>query len=164
MSVNWLSAIEIICTTLRKSPYGLHRPVSQTFLHPTLAFKTVPMFVWLTVARHSRPLRKIDNRFLFLHLSSRRSMVWCPAWLCAAGNVSESSTRLQIFRNASHLWQLLCPPFYLLAFGDRTVHCSAAASIAQYIISSCSSILAIRLVIKVVRVLYGIWDKTTRAI
>ena len=44
---------------------------------PKVAFKMVPMFVWLTMAR-SRPFR--EDRLT--PLSSRRSMVWCP-WLCA---------------------------------------------------------------------------------
>ena len=44
-------------------------------------FKTVPMFVWLTMTL-SRPLRedRLVHR-LSTPLSSRRSMVWCP-WLC----------------------------------------------------------------------------------
>ena len=46
-------------------------------------------------------------------LSSRWSMMWC-LWFVSAGSVSSSST-LQVFRGASHLWELLCPPVYLLS-------------------------------------------------
>ena len=49
---------------------------------PNIAFETVLMFVWLTMAL-SRPFKE-DRLALPLStpLSSRRSMVWCP-WLCA---------------------------------------------------------------------------------
>ena len=75
-------------------------------------FETIPMFVLLTMAL-SYPFKK-DRLALPLStpLSSRRSMVWC-LWLVPAGSVSSSSTP-QIFREASHLWGLLCPPVYLL--------------------------------------------------
>ena len=49
---------------------------------------------------------------LFMSLSSRQLMVWCP-WSAPTGNVSSSST-LQIFWGASHLWWLLYMPVYLL--------------------------------------------------
>ena len=47
-----------------------------------VAFETVPVFVWFTMAL-SRPFKE-DRQALPLStsLSSRRSMVWCP-WLCA---------------------------------------------------------------------------------
>ena len=49
---------------------------------PNVAFTTVPVFVWLTLAL-SRPFRK-DRRALplFTPHSSKQSMMWCP-WLCA---------------------------------------------------------------------------------
>ena len=61
-----------------KSPYAIH-PV---YRFPNVAFETVPMFVWLTMA-FPRPFKE-DRLALPLStpLSSRRSMVWCP-WLCA---------------------------------------------------------------------------------
>ena len=63
----------------QKGPYALH-PVSQKF--PNVAFETVPMFVWLTMAL-SRPF-KVDRLALPLctTLSSGRSVMWRP-WLCA---------------------------------------------------------------------------------
>ena len=75
---------------------------------PNVAFETVPMFVWLTMAL-SRPFKK-DRLVLPLStpLSSRRSMVWWP-WLCAALSVSSFSTP-QIFGEATHMEGLLCPP------------------------------------------------------
>ena len=61
----------------RKSPYAFH-PSLRSF--PNVAFETVPMFVWLTMAP-SRPVKE-DRLALPLptSLSSRRSMVWC-SWL-----------------------------------------------------------------------------------
>ena len=49
---------------------------------PIVVFQTVPMFVWLTMAL-SHPFKE-DRLALPLptHVSSRRSIVWCP-WLCA---------------------------------------------------------------------------------
>ena len=88
------------------------RPTPSLRRFPSASFETVPVFVWLTMAL-SLPFR--EDRLALPHstpLSSRRSIVWCP-WLCARSNVSSSST-LQIFREASRLWGLLCPPVYLL--------------------------------------------------
>ena len=77
-----------------------------------VAFETVPTLVWLTMAL-SPPFK--DDRLalpLSTPLFSGWLMVWCP-WLVPAASVSNSST-LQIFREASHLWRLLCLPVYLL--------------------------------------------------
>ena len=57
--------------------------------------------------------RKIVERFLFPHLSPPGDQ-WCEVLgFVPAVSVSSFST-LQIFRGASRLWELLCPPFYLL--------------------------------------------------
>ena len=57
--------------------------------------------------------RKIIQRFLFPRLSPPGNR-WCNVLgFVPVGSVSSSST-LQIFRDASHLWGLLCPPVYLL--------------------------------------------------
>ena len=50
---------------------------------PNIAFETILLFVWLTMAL-SQPFKK-DRLVLPLStpLSSMRSMVWCP-WLCAS--------------------------------------------------------------------------------
>ena len=92
----------------RKSPYALH-PVSQKF--PNVAFETVPMLVWLTMAL-SRPLWKIVWRFLFPHLSPPVDR-WCHVLGFVPAGTRSFST-LWIFQEASHLWGLLCPPVYLL--------------------------------------------------
>ena len=78
---------------------------------PNIAFDTVPMDLWLTMAL-SRPFK--EDRLahpLSMSLCFRRSMVRCP-WLFPAGSVSCSSA-LQIFRDTSHLRWLLFPPVYL---------------------------------------------------
>ena len=57
--------------------------------------------------------RTIVYRFLFPRLSPPGDR-WCDVLgFVPAGSVSSFST-LQIFREASHLWGLLCPPVYLL--------------------------------------------------
>ena len=59
--------------------------------------------------------RKIVVDFLFLRLSPPGDR-WCDVLgFMTSGNVSSSST-LQTFRNASHLWGLPCPPVYLLGY------------------------------------------------
>ena len=58
-------------------------------------------------------LRKIVQRFLFPRLSPPGDR-WSDALgFVHTGSVSSIST-LQTFRDASHLWWLLCPPVYLL--------------------------------------------------
>ena len=88
-----------------------------------VAYETVPVFVWLTVAL-SCPFKEDHLALPFsTPLSSGRSMVWCPR-IVSAGSVSSSST-LQIWE-ASHLWGLLCPPVLwfvitILSFPQRRV-------------------------------------------
>ena len=86
---------------------------------PKVAFEAVPMFIWLTMAL-SRPFK--EDR-LALPLSTPESFPpgdrWCDVLgLVPAGSVrfvpSGSSSTFQIFREASHLCGLLCPPVYLL--------------------------------------------------
>ena len=69
------------------------RSISSLRSFPKVTFKTVPMFVWLTMAL-SRPFKE-DRLALPLStpLSSRRSVVWCP-WLCAR---SEAPQHLRSF-------------------------------------------------------------------
>ena len=78
---------------------------------PNVAFETVPVFVLLTMAL-SRPF--MEDR-LALSLSTPLSCdQWCHVLgFVPAGSVSSFST-LQIFREASHLRGLLCPPVCLL--------------------------------------------------
>ena len=63
-------------------------------IFPNIAFQTVPMFVWLTMAL-SRPFKE-DRLALPLSapLSSRLSMVWCPLALCPHV-VSQASQHLR---------------------------------------------------------------------
>ena len=78
---------------------------------PNVAFETVPLFVWLTMVL-SRPFK---DHLAFprpLPLSSRDQLCVSLA-LCLNGSVSSFSA-IQILREASHLWGLLCPPVYLL--------------------------------------------------
>ena len=64
---------------------------------------------------------------LSMPLSSRRFIVWCP-WHCVpAGSVSSSST-LQIFWDASHLWWMLCLPVYLLSHFPSLQHVQGSTS------------------------------------
>ena len=61
------------CLCAWKSPYAFH-PVSQTF-SPNVAFETVPMYSWLTMAL-SRPLKE-DRLVLPLGASDvRQSIAW----------------------------------------------------------------------------------------
>ena len=79
---------------------------------PTVAFETVPMFVWLTMAL-SHPFKedRLAKRFQRLSLPGDR---WCDVLgFVPAGSVSSSST-FWIFQEASHLWGLFCLPVYLL--------------------------------------------------
>ena len=71
--------LELNCRRARKKAHMRSTPSLRSF--PNVAFQTVPVFVWLTMAL-SRPFNE-DHRALPLstHLSSRRSMVCCP-WLC----------------------------------------------------------------------------------
>ena len=80
---------------------------------PNVAFETVPMFVWLTMAL-SRPFRK-DRLALPLSQLSPPGDHWRDAFdFVPTGSVSSSSA-LQVFREASHLWGWLDPPVYLLS-------------------------------------------------
>ena len=74
---------------------------------PNVAFETVPMFVWLTMAL-SCPFKEDRLALLFFHTYLLQPIIDVPA-----GSVSSSPT-LQTFREASHLWGLLCQPVYLL--------------------------------------------------
>ena len=57
--------------------------------------------------------RKIVLRFLFPRLSPPDDR-WCDALGFVLACRVSSFSILQIFREASHLWGLLCPPVYLL--------------------------------------------------
>ena len=71
-------------------------------------------------------------------LVSRRSMmVWYP-WL-PAGSVSNSSTLPRIFQEASHLWELLCPPERVYLLGQIMWHGSDLV-LFQSISSKCHTI------------------------
>ena len=64
---------------------------------PSVAFQTVPLFAWLTIALSG----KIVKRFLFPHLSPPGDQ-WCDILgFVPACNVSSSST-IQIFRDFRH--------------------------------------------------------------
>ena len=94
----------------RKCPYALH-PVSQTFPQRCLWNSPKCSSVWrwpfLVLSR------KIVQRFLFPRFSSPGDR-WCDViGFVTAGSVSSSST-CQIFRDASQLLWLLCPPVCLL--------------------------------------------------
>ena len=79
MLVFWFSSIQDGIYALGKT-HMRSTPSLTSF--PNVAFETVPVFVWLTMAL-SRPSTKIVLALpLSTPLSSRRSMVWCP-WLCA---------------------------------------------------------------------------------
>ena len=82
----------------------MHRtPSLRSF--PNIAFKTVPMLVWLTMAL-SRPLKE-DRLALPLStpLSSRRSMVWCSCFTC---NRSVSHRKRSNTRQSIRLLAILC--------------------------------------------------------
>ena len=76
---------------------------------PSVAFETVPMFVWLTMVL-SRPFKEL---FLFLRLSPPGQQRCHVFGFVPASRVSSFST-LQIFRETSHLRRLLCSTVYLL--------------------------------------------------
>ena len=82
---------------------------------PNAGFKTVPvtMFVWLIMALSHHFKEDHCALFLFMPLSSRWLMGWCPWLFLPAGNVSSSST-VQIFQDATHLLGVLCPSVCLL--------------------------------------------------
>ena len=78
-----------------------------------VTFETVPLFVWLRMAL-SRPSKKIISSFNLFPCLSPPGDWWCDVrGFVPAGSASSFST-LQIFREASHLWGLLCPLVYLL--------------------------------------------------
>ena len=90
---HWHAQIRVLCIVeqwgqfstrwylcARKSPYALHSVSLRGF--PSVAFETVPMFVWLTMAL-SRPVKENGLAHpLSTPPSSRRSMLWCT-WFCA---------------------------------------------------------------------------------
>ena len=94
----------------RKSPYALH-PVSQMFPQRCLRNSD---WRWPSLVIS----KKIVQSFLCPRLCPPCDR-WCDVLgFVPAGSVSNCST-LQIFRDASHLWGLLCPPVYLLGhFGS----------------------------------------------
>ena len=57
--------------------------------------------------------RKIIWRFLFPHLSPPGNW-WCDVFGCVPTGSTSSSSTLQTFRDANHLWWLLCLSVYLL--------------------------------------------------
>ena len=77
---------------------------------PNVAFEKVPMFVWLTMAL-SRPSKEASFQPLSPPGDRWRDILGFVPTGCVS-----SSLALQIFREASHLWVLLCPPVYLLSF------------------------------------------------
>ena len=110
--------------------YALHLSLRS---FPNVAFETVPMFVWLTMTL-SRPFN--EDR-LALRPSTPSSLLYaidgCDVLgFVLAGSVSSSST-LQVFREASYLWGLLCPPVNLLGrFPSlRHVHGSSPTEVVE---------------------------------
>ena len=96
----------------------------------SVAFETVPMLAWLTLWQWPCLLlsRQIVNSSLFFYASFLQArgrdvlgfvmetVSRAPQhfrWLCAGDSVWSSSSTLQIFWDASHLWWLLCLPVYL---------------------------------------------------
>ena len=99
---------------------------------PSVAFETVPMFVWLTMTL-SRPVKE-DGLALPLSTppSSRRSMVW-RAWLCARRLRLKFLNTSDIFRDESYCDGCFCPPVSLLGHFPwfRHVYCSTAAGVFE---------------------------------
>ena len=95
-----------------------------------IAFETVPMFIRLmmTLLSFQNSRKTMEHCFLFPCLSPPGdSSVWCP-WHCVpAGSVSSSST-LQIFWDASHLWWMLYLPVYLLSHFPSLQHVQGSTS------------------------------------
>ena len=81
-----------------------------------VAFETVPMFVWLTMALCC-PFNEDCRALLFpTHFWDSSGDRWCGVLgFVPAGSASSSST-IQIFRDASHLRWLLCAPVSLLGY------------------------------------------------
>ena len=75
-------------------------PSLRSFLN--VAFETAPVFVWLTVA-----LSHLFNEAL-VHASLFQAINWCNVLGFVPASSVPSSTALQIFQDASHLWRLLC--------------------------------------------------------
>ena len=96
----------------KKAIFGRSTPSVRSF--PSVAFETVPVFVWLAMAL-SRPFQGRSSSASSFHASLVQAIhgVMSLALSVPAGSVSSSST-LKIFRGASHLWLLLSPPFCLL--------------------------------------------------
>ena len=95
---------------------------------PNVAFETVPMLLLSTMALSQR-LKMSERFFLCFSLpppfpqaiDSVMSLALYP-------QVVSSSSTFQIFRDASHLRWLLCPPFYLLGHFLGLRHASALAA------------------------------------
>ena len=103
----------------RKNPYALH-PVSQKVPQRCLWDSSNVRLI------ESNPLSSfqgISSGVSSFHDSLLHSIDGVFLGFVPAGNVS-SSWALKIFREASHLWWLLCPPVYLLCHSDmsRAVH------------------------------------------
>ena len=90
----------------RKAHHIIMRSTPSLRSFPNVAFETVPVFVWLMMFL-SHPFKKIILHFLLPCLD----VLGFP--FVPTGSVMGSST-LQIFREASHLWGLLCLPVCLL--------------------------------------------------
>ena len=103
------SSVQFKIVSMRSGrPVCAAPPSRRSFLN--VALETVPTLVWwLTMVPFSSSQTKIVERFLFLRLSPfPGDRWWCdvPGFV-PAGSVSSFST-LQIFRDASRLWRLLC--------------------------------------------------------
>ena len=95
-----------------------HSEVSPTL--PLKWFQCSSDLRWLSLVLP----RKIVLRFLFQRLSPPRDR-WCDVLgSVPTGSVSSSWT-LQISQEASHLWELLCPPVYLLSHFPSLRHVRA---------------------------------------
>ena len=93
----------VLCA--RKIPYALH-PVSE--ISPT-SLECLSDWWWPIPVLSE----KIVKRFLIWCLSPLGDW-WCDVFgFVPAGSISSSSTR-HIFRDANHLWRLICPPVSLL--------------------------------------------------
>ena len=101
----------------RKSPYVLH-PVSKRFPQRHLWNSFNVRLI------EDGPLSSFQGR---LSSASSFHTSWCDALgFVPACSVSSSST-LQLFQEASHLWGLLCPPVCLLGYFSSLRHVQGSA-------------------------------------
>ena len=109
----------------RKNPYALH-PISQKFPQSRLWSGSNVRLI------DDGPLSSFQGRSssAFLPRLSPPGDRWCDVLgFVPAGSfyfyfifIFKSSSTLQIFREASHLWGLLCPPVYLLSHFPALQH------------------------------------------